>query len=62
MATKTAEVKDGQLFAVTAPAESASLSAYGPARSTVQGTPLSAEDVAQNSRLLASLQLSRASA
>jgi xylulose-5-phosphate/fructose-6-phosphate phosphoketolase len=45
MATKTVEVKDGRALPLTAPAESATLSAYGPARSTVQGKPLSAEEL-----------------
>jgi len=45
MATKTVEVKDGRALPLTAPAESTTLSAYGPARSTVQGKPLSAEEL-----------------
>src|SRR4051812_5695117 len=45
MATKTVEVKDGGALPMTAPAESTSLSAYGPARSTVQGKPLSADEL-----------------
>ena len=45
MATKTVEVKDGHAPPITAPVESTNLSAYGPARSTVPGKPLSAEEL-----------------
>jgi xylulose-5-phosphate/fructose-6-phosphate phosphoketolase len=44
MATKTMEIKENVAGSVAAPvAEKRSLSAYGKARSTVQGTPLNAE-------------------
>src|SRR5690349_13183210 len=45
MATKTVEVKDGRALPIKAPAEGSDLSAYGPARSTVQEKPLSPEEL-----------------
>jgi xylulose-5-phosphate/fructose-6-phosphate phosphoketolase len=45
MATKTVELKEGLLSPVTEATDGLSLSAYGQARSTVQGTPLNAEEL-----------------
>src|SRR5437763_4078416 len=45
MATKTTPVKDTRSPSVAEAADRASLSAYGVARSTVQGAPLSAEEL-----------------
>jgi xylulose-5-phosphate/fructose-6-phosphate phosphoketolase len=45
MATKTVEVEDGHAPPTAALAQSSNLSAYGPARSTVQGKPLSTEEL-----------------
>ena len=45
MATKTVELKEGLLSPVTDATDGLSLSAYGQARSTVQGTPLNAEEL-----------------
>ena len=45
MATKTMPAKDSRAPRIRETAEIASLSAYGLARSTVQGTPLSAEEL-----------------
>lgn len=45
MATKTVPAKETRSPSVETTADRASISAYGPARSTVQGTPLSAEEL-----------------
>jgi xylulose-5-phosphate/fructose-6-phosphate phosphoketolase len=45
MATKTVELKEGPRLPVTETTDEHSLSAYGQARSTVQGSPLSAEEL-----------------
>ena len=58
MATKTMEVKESPLRGRRGSGRTRSLSAYGKARSTVQGTPLSADALRKTRRLLASLQLS----
>ena len=55
MATK--HIEDSRCSVRRRSNRQASLSAYGVARSTVQGTPLSADELAQNPCLLARLQL-----
>jgi hypothetical protein len=50
MATKTMPAKDSRAPRIGGTADIASLSAYGVARSTVKGTPLSAEELRISNR------------
>ena len=60
MASKTMNVKESSAARAAEAADVRALSAYGRARSTVTGTPLSADELRKTRRLLASLQLSGA--